>query len=233
MVPAREGPSRHQPTSPGCRPRPQPRSSPGPQAPRVGDARRPNLLRARPRSAGIASRFRSRRLPGQTRGEVPRLPAPPGAGTVPAPTPRRPGPGPRAAPHPPIRSPSGRLPFVAGSMNGPRRGRVERGGGPERRQPRPRRAPLGRRAVGGARGGPARPRGAAPRRFLLARPRGRLGVRRATIGRRRAGGVSSEWEGAAAPPLGTLIHYNFFFLLLSPPDLSSGGGGGGGADGCC
>ena len=34
----------------------------------------------------------------------------------------------------------------------------------------------------------------------------------------RAGGVSSEWEGAAAPPLGTLIHYNFFFLLLSPPD---------------
>lgn len=40
----------------------------------------------------------------------------------------------------------------------------------------------------------------------------------------RAGRVSSEWEGAEAPPLGTLLHYNFFFLLLSPPDPPSGGG---------
>lgn len=40
----------------------------------------------------------------------------------------------------------------------------------------------------------------------------------------QAGRVSSEWEGAEAPPLGTLLHYNFFFLLLSPPDLRSGGG---------
>ena len=99
VVPAREGPSRHWPTSPGCRPRPQPHSSPGPHAPQVGDAHRPNLPRAaRPRSVGIASRFRSRRLPGQTRWGggvgVPRLPAPPGAGTVPAPTPRGSGPGP-------------------------------------------------------------------------------------------------------------------------------------------
>lgn len=35
----------------------------------------------------------------------------------------------------------------------------------------------------------------------------------------RAGGVSSEWEGAAAPPLGTLIHYNFFFCYFHPQIL--------------
>lgn len=220
-------------------PRPSPNSAPTHHA--LPGGRGPSRPVARPpRDPGheaqtSRSRFRSRLFPDGRGGVAPRLPAPPGAGNN--------GPRPLSLPGGspeivrgtgPISRPGSRAPQGAPAlcyglralMNGCGRG-LGGGGRGEAPAPPPLRSPWapGRRGRGERRARP--PRGAVPRRLSLARTRGRLGAPRAAIGRRGAGGVSSEWEGAAAPPPGTLIHYNFFFLLLSPPDPRSGGGG------CC
>lgn len=111
-----------------------------------------------------------------------------------------------------------------GLMNGSGRGWGRGGGsGVASAQP-PTRLHWMQKGRGGVRGGRVPlPRGVALRRFPLARDREGLGDMCVFIGCRQAGRVSSEWEGAVVPPIGTLIHDNFFFFVLSPPDLASGG----------